>query len=134
MCPFHHSLRPRLAFARAGVMASPAFASTAARAQAEEGIEPPLSNSRKPSVGLGAFSHAKGPGSDQRKTRVGRILGAGYGRFSIGALPGAGYSVAPQWQFGRRGSLGRFQGGAANSPRTFRAKQADVGLFPSCRF
>jgi MipA family protein len=259
-------------------MASLTFAPTAARAQAEESIEPPLSDSWKFSVGLGAVSQAKFPGSDQRKTRVLPILGASYGRFFVGGLPGGGvpvgvgaslyqdrnwtfgvglgggfgkarkesddnrlaglgdisntpraavfgsystgwlalrgnvstdiggkgqgtlasvelegryrltpelmlsagpgltwadrkytqtffgidsaqsvasgraeysassglnsfrfslgavYSVTPQWQFGVRGSLGRLQGDAANSPLTFRAKQADAGLFTSYRF
>jgi outer membrane protein len=278
MCPFRHPLSPGLVLAYLGVTASLAFVSTAARAQAEESIEPPLSDSWKFSVGLGAVSQAEFPGSDQRKTRVLPILGASYGRFFVGGLPGGGvplgvganlyqsgswkfgmglgggfgkarkesddsrlaglgdidntpraavfgsyaadwlalrgnvstdiggkgqgtlasvelegryrltpelmlsagpgltwadrkytrtffgidlaqsvasgraeysagsglnslrfslgavYSVTPQWQFGVRGSLGRLQGDAAESPLTFRAKQTDVGLFTSYRF
>ena len=278
MSPCHRSPHDSHVAALVGLGASLSFVTTIALAQADEGIEPPLSESWKFSVGIGVVDHPKFPGSDQREMRALPILGASYGRYFVGGLPGGGvplglganlyrdrnwslgvglgggigkarkesddsrlaglgdidntvraaifggytvgwlamrgnvatdiggkgqgtlasvelegryrltpeltltggpgltwadrkytqtffgidaaqsvssgraeysagsglnsvrvsvgalYSLTPQWEFGLRGSIGRLQGDAADSPLTFRAKQTNVGLFGSYRF
>jgi MipA family protein len=81
----------------------------AVHAQAEEGIEPPAAaDSWKFSLGLGVVSQPRYPGSDRRDTRVLPIVGANYGRYFVGGLPGGGVQLgvgavllrAPQWSLG----------------------------------
>jgi MipA family protein len=60
------------------------------------------------SVGLGAISQPKYPGSDERETNALPLLSASYGRYFIGATPGAGTPAGigaflvqePKWKLG----------------------------------
>ena len=64
------------------------MSSSAALAQSE--ASPPFEDTWKFRVGIGAGSQPKFPGSDSSRTSVIPMLGAEYGRFYIGGVPGAG--------------------------------------------
>ncbi|MEO5796846.1 MAG: MipA/OmpV family protein [Rhodoferax sp.] len=70
------------------LLASTVWAATGNSALAQDA--PNLSDSWKFSAGLGLISQPKYPGSGDSKTSVLPILGANYGRYFIGGVPGAG--------------------------------------------
>lgn len=80
-----------LAVAAAAVAIAAALMSTHARAQFGGEVAPEIpSDSWKFSAGLGAASGPLYPGSSERKTRALPVISAGYGRYFIGGVPGAG--------------------------------------------
>lgn len=61
-----------------------------AHAQDVDPLEVPPAGGWKFTAGAGVVSGPEYPGSDQQKTRVVPLLGASYGRFFIGGMPGGG--------------------------------------------
>lgn len=84
------------------------FFSGLAMAQAEESVEASPTDAWKFSVGAGVVTVPKYPGSDQYKVRALPILGASYGRYFVGGLPGGGVPLGvgalivrdPAWSLG----------------------------------
>jgi len=77
--------RPRLLAAAASIAALLASQSVLA-----EEPQSPEADAWQFAIGVGAVSHARYPGSAERKTSGFPVLSAQYGRYFIGSVPGAG--------------------------------------------